>query len=75
MILLRIKIALQNDFKCLQEASWAWLGWRHPCLCLHEASQVLRSEAESGRESWRATDLLQPGPVNVAAAQYGLSLI
>ena len=74
MILLRIKIALQNDFKCLQEAGWAWLGWRHPCLCLHEASQVLRSEAESGRESWRATDLIQPGPVNVVAAQYWLSL-
>ena len=24
MILLKIKIALQNSFKCLQEADWAW---------------------------------------------------
>ena len=35
-------------------------------LCPHEASQVLRSEAESGRESWGAADLLQPGPVSLA---------
>lgn len=69
MIPLKIKIALQNSFKCLQEADWAWL-WAGATsrLCPHEASQVLRSKAESGRESWRAADLLQPGPVSLAVS-------
>ena len=66
MIPLKIKIALQNSFKCLQEADWAWLrAGATSRLCPHEASQVLRSKAESGRESWRAADLLQPGPVSL----------
>ena len=67
MIPFKIKIALQNNFKCLQEADWAWV-WAGATsrLCPHEASQVLRSEAESGRESWRTADLLQPGPESLA---------
>ena len=47
---------------------WLGLAWAGAIsrLCPHEASQVLRSEAESGRESWRAADLLQPEPVSLA---------
>ena len=62
---MKIKIALQNYFKCLQEACAAWAGATSR-LCPHEASQVLRSEAESDRESWRAADLTQAGPENLA---------
>ena len=48
------------------EAGWAWLGWRH--LSSLPTRSLAGSEKRSrvGSRAWRAADLLQPGPVNLA---------